>query len=231
MRRHGRGHCGTYLASANGVKPVLRPSDPGESPAKGDERRVHPRIPADKIPGLSASLGPDVGIRLIDISKGGALFEARRRAIPGSEVALRLMTQDGSHLVRGRVVRSRMVRLDSGGMGYQTAISFHEALRDLLPEAASPAAEPEPPQAQADGAGPELPRTASVEDTGAIPRNGIEDTGAIPRNGVEDTGAIPRDGGGGDSNEAWGASPVILFTAQVGGTSDELREMFSHNDW
>lgn len=201
------------------MKPDPGPSDQGDSQAKGDDRRAHPRIPAGQVPGLSASLGPDVGIRLIDISRGGALFECRRRVIPGSEVALRLMTQDGSHLVRGRVVRSRMVRLESGGMGYQTAIAFNEMLRDLLPEQPAATTESEPPQTHADGAA-EPPRAASVEDTGEIPRNGVEDTGAIARDGADH-----------DSNEAWGATPVILFTANIGGTSDDLREMFSHNDW
>jgi hypothetical protein len=174
------------------MKSDLRPSDPGESPAKVEERRAHPRIPAEELPGLSARLAPDTGIRLIDISKGGALFECRKRVVPGSEVALRLMTQDGSHLVRGRVVRSRMIRLENGTMGYQTAIAFSEALKDFIPE-------PETTPADA-GANEDLP---------------------IRRD------AAPPD----DLDESWSAMPVILFTATIGGTSDELREMFSHNDW
>jgi hypothetical protein len=82
------------------------------------------------------------------------------------------------------------VRLDTGAMGYQTAVAFNETLKDLLPEPAAPA--------------------------------GVEDTGAIPR---EDPAAANA------ADDAWRATPVILLTASIPGTSAELREMFTNNDW
>ena len=102
--------------------------------AAGILQVVRDHVPAAQLPQLSATLttGPD--IRLIDISRGGALFECSKRLVPQSAVALRLVTPDGTHIVRGRVVRSRIVRMERGGLGYQAAIAFNEALRDLIEE-------------------------------------------------------------------------------------------------
>ena len=189
------------------MKSAHRPSEPGESPAKPADRRAFPRIPAEQLPGLSASMSPDMGLRLIDISRGGALFECRRRLVPGSEVALRLMTQDGSHVVRGRVVRSRMVRLESGAMGYQTAVAFAEALKDLpAPTTAETAA--------AEGA----PASASDAGVDAVPAAEPEDVRPANRDALE-------------TDESWQVTPLILLTASIDGTSAELRELFTNNDW
>jgi hypothetical protein len=196
------------------MKSDLPPPDPGEPSAKADDRRAHPRIPAKNLSGISASLSSDLGARLIDLSRGGALFESRRRAVPNSEVALRLMTQDGSHLVRGRVVRSRIIRMENGGMGYQTALAFNEALRDLLPDAPEATEEPAapPPTEHADGV------AAERTDVEADP---TEDIGAMPHDRIADR----------EADDAWGVTPVIVFTANIDGTSDDLRELFCENDW
>src|SRR5262245_66002085 len=111
--------------------PHASPSDGAPAATSTADRRVWPRIPAKEVPKLTAELttGPD--IRLIDISKGGALFECSKRLVPSSTVALRIVTPDGTHIVRGRVVRSRIVRLERGGLGYEAAIAFNETLREL----------------------------------------------------------------------------------------------------
>ena len=189
------------------MKPALRPPESGELPAKPEERRAFPRIPAEQLPGLSASMAPDMGLRLIDISRGGALFECRKRVVPGSGVALRLVTQDGSHVVRGRVVRSRMVRLESGTMGYQTAIAFNEALTDL----------PSPTTAE----------TAATEQASAATSDA--DIHAVPATEPEDVPPANRDALEADEN--WAVTPIVLITANIGGTSEELRELFTNNDW
>jgi hypothetical protein len=189
------------------MKSAHRPSEPGESPAKPADRRAFPRIPAEQLPGLSASLSPDMGLRLIDISRGGALFECRKRIVPGSEVALRLVTQDGSHVVRGRVVRSRMIRLEDGAMGYQTAIAFNETLKDL----------PTPTTAE----------TAAAE--GAAAATSDPDPHAAPAAEPEDVRPANRDAL--ETDESWLVTPLILLTASIAGTSAELRELFTTNDW
>ncbi len=98
------------------------------------DRRNWPRIPAEALPNVSAKLATGPDIRLVDLSRGGARFECEKRLLPGAKVALRLVTPDGTLVVRGRVVRSRIVRLERGGLGYDAAIAFNETLNELLEE-------------------------------------------------------------------------------------------------
>jgi PilZ domain len=198
--------------------PQSSPSD-GLSATTAADRRVWPRIPASQLPDLSVNLttGPD--IRLIDISRGGALFECSKRLVPASTVALRLVTPDGTHIVRGRVVRSRIVRLERGGLGYQAAIAFNETLQDLKEPDASPAAdappEPEPTPTAALWAG-------AVGEPAAGP--GHAATAAHEPEPAPDTTT-------GDSADAAWTPPMLTLTASVLQTSEELREIFNGNDW
>jgi hypothetical protein len=147
-------------------------SDPSETPEAPEggvseaERRSWPRIPAEALPNVSAKLATGPDIRLVDLSRGGARFECEKRLLPGAKVALRLVTPDGTLVVRGRVVRSRIVRLERGGLGYDAAIAFNETLNEVIEERANPAAPAEEGQAQSgdpapardrDDAAPEVP--------------------------------------------------------------------------
>jgi hypothetical protein len=129
------------------------PSETPEVPAGGvseAERRSWPRIPAEALPNVSAKLATGPDIRLVDLSSGGARFECEKRLLPGAKVALRLVTPDGTLVVRGRVVRSRIVRLERGGLGYDAAIAFNETLNEVIEERAAtpqPAGEETPVQA------------------------------------------------------------------------------------
>jgi hypothetical protein len=146
---------------------MSEPKQDQEPEAKGGvgeaERRNWPRIPADALPNVSAKLATGPEIRLVDLSRGGARFECEKRLLPGAKVALRLVTPDGTLVVRGRVVRSRIVRLERGGLGYDAAIAFNETLSEMLEE---------PGKAAGAGAGPqESPKSAapnaSDKDDGA----------------------------------------------------------------
>jgi len=120
-------------------------SEPNEDPESAEstggvgeaERRNWPRIPADALPNVSAKLATGPDIRLVDLSRGGARFECEKRLLPGAKVALRLVTPDGTLVVRGRVVRSRIVRLERGGLGYDAAIAFNETLNEMIEEPAA----------------------------------------------------------------------------------------------
>jgi len=103
-------------------------------------RRIFRRLPASALPALSARLGGGVGteVRLIDLSRGGARFESETRLLPGSTVAIRLVTPDSTLVMVGRVVRSRVARLEHGGLGYDAAISFEKPLKDLIDEPDDP---------------------------------------------------------------------------------------------
>ncbi len=81
---------------------------------------------------MGARLASGAEIRLIDLSRGGAQFECDRRFLPNSTISLRLVTPDATFVVSGRVVRSRIVRLERGGLGYNVAVSFNELLQHLL---------------------------------------------------------------------------------------------------
>jgi hypothetical protein len=208
--------------------PQSSPSD-GTSAATAADRRVWPRIPASELPDLSVNLttGPD--IRLIDISRGGALFECSKRLVPASTVALRLVTPDGTHIVRGRVVRSRIVRLERGGLGYQAAIAFNETLQELK-EPQPPAAADEPPPASSEEPTPEPTPAASLW-AGAVAEpaaaNG-EGEAATPPTGAD---AAPDATTNGHSADAVWMPPMLTLTASVLQTSEELREIFNGNDW
>ncbi len=192
-------------------------SSEGTSVATSADRRVFRRIPANQLPGLSVNLttGPD--IRLIDISRGGALFECSKRLVPASTVALRLVTPDGTHIVRGRVVRSRIVRLERGGLGYQVAIAFNETLQDLIEEPAAEAASPDAPE---------------VTPGAALWADAIGEPVASQAAGAETPDAAPAaDAPAGESADAAWVPPMLTLTASVLQTSEELREIFNGNDW
>ena len=119
-----------------------------DASASGRDRRVYPRVPAEQLP-VTAGFAPGPDVRLVDLSRGGARFECERRLLPGSTVALRLVTPDGSLVVRGRVVRSRIAKIDQSGLVYEVAAAFNENLTALADDAdraaaAAPAEEPQP---------------------------------------------------------------------------------------
>jgi len=165
------------------------------------ERRNWPRIPAEALPNVSAKLATGPDIRLVDLSRGGARFECEKRLLPGAKVALRLVTPDGTLVVRGRVVRSRIVRLERGGLGYDAAIAFNETLNEMIeePSAAAAAAAGGESQVSA-GSGAE----AMDKDDGA-PEVPLESW--VPP--VE----------------------LMTVTASVPQTSEELKEIIDGNDW
>jgi hypothetical protein len=177
--------------------------DPESNAGVGEaERRNWPRIPADALPNVSAKLATGPEIRLVDLSRGGARFECEKRLLPGAKVALRLVTPDGTLVVRGRVVRSRIVRLERGGLGYDAAIAFNETLSEMLEEPAKRTA-----------AG-----TGSVEPENPRP--------AAPEASDKDDGApeVPL--------EAWVPPVELMtVTASVPQSSEELKEIFDGNDW
>jgi hypothetical protein len=117
----------------------------------GADRRAHPRLKPHELGALEARFASGADIRLVDLSRGGAQFETDRRFLPNSSIALRLVTPDGPFVVNGRVVRSRIVRLEQGGLGYNVAVAFAEALKYAIevPPSGAPVSttSPEAPEA------------------------------------------------------------------------------------
>jgi hypothetical protein len=118
-----------------------------------DDRRQHQRVSASALPGVSAKLPKGPEVVLMDLSRSGARFQCDSRLLPGLSVALRLVTPDGKMDVRGKVVRSRLIRKDSGELSYEIAVAFSELLPEFTGLEDTAPAEPHPPMVQthADG--------------------------------------------------------------------------------
>ncbi len=178
-------------------------------------RRVHARLRAEDLKDLGARLASGAEIRLIDLSRSGAQFECDRRFLPNSTISLRLVTPDTTFVVSGRVVRSRIVRLDRGGLGYNVAVSFNELLQNLLEEPAQASV-----AEAALGEAHEVPTPSDRLDVAPA-----EDPFAerAPDVSAEEAAAF-------ESTVEAGSS-VVTVTASVDQSSDELRDLFNGNNW
>jgi hypothetical protein len=176
--------------------------------APDTNRRAHRRLRREDLPGLSgARLASGAEIKLIDLSRGGAQFESDRRFLPNSTVSLRLVTTDSTFVVHGRVVRSRIVRLDGGGLGYNVAVAFNEPLQHLPADSAAPE-----PAALSAPAMDEIP--AELGPTEA-------ETGSDVT--AEEAAAFEA--------RAEQAPTMMTVTAEVRHTDEELLDLFNGNDW
>ena len=96
-------------------------------------RRNAPRFDASAIPSLkSVHLVEKMGVKLINISRSGALIEAQERMSPGSSVSLQLVTKEKVYLLEGKILRSCVYAIDKE-LTYQCAIAFDEELTILPP--------------------------------------------------------------------------------------------------
>lgn len=185
-----------------------------EPPASN--RRAHARLRAEDLKDLGARLASGAEIRLIDLSRSGAQFECDRRFLPNSTISLRLVTPDTTFVVSGRVVRSRIVRLDRGGLGYNVAVSFNELLQNLLEEPAGPAV--------AGAAADEV--IAGIEEPNLDVEVAPSDDPFAERGSdvsAEEAAAF-------ESSVETGSS-IVTVTASVEQSSDELRDLFNGNNW
>ena len=95
-------------------------------------RRKAPRFDSSAIPDqkkVHLVDGPDV--KLINISRGGALVETQERITPGSQVSLRLVAAETVYRLNGRILRCYVYEIDKI-LTYQCAIAFDEDFT-LLP--------------------------------------------------------------------------------------------------
>jgi hypothetical protein len=190
----------------------------------GADRRQFRRLGPEALSNLGARLTSGAEIKLIDLSRGGAQFECDRRFLPNSTISLRLVTADSAFVVNGRVVRSRIVRLAKGGLGYNVAVAFNETLQNLIEESDDPPAPTPDPVAEitatpVDGsllqiAAPETNLPGVIDDgqTGEV-SDVTDDERAAFEASVED------------------APMMLTVTAAVEHTDEELRDLFNGNDW
>ena len=101
-------------------------------------------------------------------------------------------------------MRSRIVRLDRGGLGYNVAVSFNELLQNLIEEPA-----PAPPEA--------------AESELATPEATSEPTPVEGDITAEEAAAFEA--------AAPTAPATLTVTAAVDRTGEELRDLFNGNNW
>jgi hypothetical protein len=176
---------------------------PDKTTGTGADRRGAPRHPAEQIPHIAARLTGPGDVRLIDLSRTGARFQSERRFLPNATIALRLVTVDGTLVVSGQVVRSRIVTLTRGGLGYDVAIAFSAPLSQLLEEAPNT---PEVDELTTEPAGP-----ADAEAPDALPQVTAGEEVELPTSP--------------------GATGELTVTATVPNSKGELQDIFNGNHW
>jgi hypothetical protein len=77
---------------------------------------------------MSTQVRPGYRALLVNISAGGALIETHHRLLPGASVELVVERNHYRANVRGRVLRSAVVRLRQSSVWYRGAIGFDRCL-------------------------------------------------------------------------------------------------------
>jgi PilZ domain-containing protein len=99
------------------------------SAAARAERRRTPRHRGVENHGIvSALVRPGHRAMLINISAGGALIESHHRLLPGASIELLVQRHRYRASVRGRVLRSSVVRVRPAAIWYRGAIGFDSYL-------------------------------------------------------------------------------------------------------
>lgn len=93
------------------------------------ERRRSPRrvVAADE-PLAAARLRTGAQLRIVDASSWGALAETTERLLPGRHLDVHVVAVEGRVLVRARVARAYVARLDANSLEYRAALAFDQAL-------------------------------------------------------------------------------------------------------
>ena len=93
------------------------------------DRRTTRRLHRTEEHGIvAARVRPGHRAHLVDVSAAGAMVETSYRLLPGTSVELHLETDSAHTNIRGRVLRSTVVRVRPSSVCYRGAIAFD---RDL----------------------------------------------------------------------------------------------------
>jgi hypothetical protein len=93
-------------------------------PSETDRRRAPRRIPQPDESLARARLRTGRELTVINISSSGALVEGPTRLLPGTRADVHLVTRHGRVLVRTRIVRSLVWRLEPDVVCYRSALAF-----------------------------------------------------------------------------------------------------------
>jgi len=93
-----------------------------------ERRRALRRLVAAGEPLATARLRTGGQLRLLDASSWGALAETTERLLPGRQLDVHVVSAQGRMLVRSRVARAFVARLEADAIHYHAALSFDRAL-------------------------------------------------------------------------------------------------------
>ncbi len=89
-----------------------------------EHRKAARRVPLPEEPLSRLRLRTGRELTVVDISNTGALVEGQVRLLPGTHVDVHVVARDGRTLVRSRVVRCWITRLDADAVWYRGALTF-----------------------------------------------------------------------------------------------------------
>src|SRR5207302_1872921 len=93
-----------------------------------ERRRASRRIVAADEPLCHARLRTDSQLCVLDASSWGALAETSERLLPGRHLDVHVVSAQGRVLVRSRVARAFVARLDADAIHYRAALVFDRAI-------------------------------------------------------------------------------------------------------
>lgn len=93
-----------------------------------ERRRALRRLVAAGEPLASARLRTGAQLRILDASPWGALAETAERLLPGRHLDVHVVSAQGRVLVRSRVARAFVARLEPDAVHYHAALAFDRAL-------------------------------------------------------------------------------------------------------
>jgi hypothetical protein len=98
----------------------------------GPERRQWPRIPAALLSNVTASIMAGPEVKLVNLSRGGALMEVAARYPMRSKVRVKLTRSTGEVTqVAGTVSWARVASIANGKINYLLAVIFESPIEDL----------------------------------------------------------------------------------------------------
>lgn len=86
-------------------------------------RAIRRSVSADE-PLAHARLRTGGQLRVVEASSWGALVETRDRLLPGRHLDVHIVSAEGRQLVRCRVARAFVVKVDADALHYHAALSF-----------------------------------------------------------------------------------------------------------
>jgi hypothetical protein len=98
-----------------------------------ERRLTRRRVPHANEPLARVRLRTGRDVDVCDVSDGGVEVEGRARLLPGTHVDVHVVVLTGRVLVRCRVVRSVVSRLDAAGVSYRSALAFQQPVDTRSP--------------------------------------------------------------------------------------------------